>query len=67
MTDDTEPDVPIVCPACDTETRVPLSAVAETLDRHNESQHDGEERARVDPDLAEKLRDLVAEDMGLLD
>ncbi len=66
MTDD-EPDVPIRCPDCGTETRVPLSALAETLERHNETQHDGEECARVDPDLADKLADLVAEDLGLLE
>ncbi|PSQ59373.1 MAG: hypothetical protein BRD23_04560 [Halobacteriales archaeon SW_9_67_25] len=65
MTDD-EPDVPILCSACDTETRVPLSDVAETLERHNETQHDGEECAQVDPDLADQLADLVAEDIGLL-
>jgi len=64
---DDEPDVPILCPDCDTETRVPLSAVAETLERHNETQHDGEECARVDPDLADQLADLVAEDLGLLE
>ncbi len=62
-----EPDVPILCPDCDTETRVPLSEVAETLERHNETQHDGEECARVDPDLADQLADLVAEDLGLLE
>ncbi len=66
MTDD-EPDVPIRCPACDTETRVPLSEVAEKLERHNETQHDGEERAQVDPHLADRLADLVAEDLGLLE
>lgn len=64
---DDEPDVPILCPDCDTETRVPLSEVAETLERHNETQHDGEECARVDPDLADQLADLVAEDLGLLE
>jgi len=65
MTDD--PRVPIVCPACGTETEVTLSELAETLERHNEARHDGEECAQVDPDLASELQDLVAEDMGLLD
>lgn len=65
MTDD--PQVPIVCPECGTETDVALSALAETLERHNENRHGGEECARVDPDLAAELQDLVAEDMGLLD
>jgi hypothetical protein len=68
MTGDTDdPNVPIRCPDCGTETTVPLSKLAETLDRHNETRHDGDERAQVDPDLADKLQDLVAEDMGLLD
>ena len=68
MSSDTDdPDVPIICPECDTESRVPLSEVADMLDRHNENQHDGEECAQVDPDLAEQLQDLVAEDLGLLD
>lgn len=61
-----EPDVPIVCEACGTESRVPLSAVAEMLETHNENHHDGEQCARVDPTLADQLQNLVAEDMGLL-
>lgn len=63
---DAEPTVPIICPECDTETRIPISDLAETLERHNEGRHDGEEVAHVDPDIAEQLADLVAEDMGLL-
>ena len=63
---DADPTVPIICPECDTETRIPISELAETLDRHNEGRHDGEEVARVDPDIADQLADLVAEDMGLL-
>jgi hypothetical protein len=62
-----DPEVPVLCPECDTETRVPLSNLAETLDRHNENRHNGRECAQVDPDLADKLQDLVAEDMGLLE
>lgn len=65
-TGDTEPDVPIHCSACETTTRVPLSEVAETIDRHNERLHDGEEIAQVDPELADRLADLVAEDLDLL-
>ena len=65
MTDD--PQVPVVCPECGTETAVALSELAETLERHNETRHDGEECAQVDPDLAAELQDLVAKDMGLLD
>lgn len=67
MTPDDQPTVPIVCPRCETTTDVPLPEVAETLDRHNESVHDGEAVAQVDPDLAAQLQDLVAEDMGLLE
>lgn len=62
-----EPTVPIVCPDCGTETTVPLSNVADTLARHNEGKHDGEEVAEVDPALKDRLADLVAEDLGLLD
>jgi len=63
---DADPTVPIICPECDTETRIPISELAETLDRHNEGRHDGEEVAHVDPEIADQLADLVAEDMGLL-
>lgn len=62
-----EPTVPIECPDCDTSTEIPLSEVGDAVDRHNESVHDGEERARVDPDLADELQTLVAEDMGILE
>lgn len=65
MSDD-EPTVPIVCEECDTTNRIPLSSVAESLDRHNEQMHDGEDVAQVDPDLADQLADIVAEDMDLL-
>jgi len=68
MTADTdEPEVPIVCEDCGTETSIPLSEVGEMLETHNENQHDGDERARVDPELADRIQDLVAEDMGLLE
>jgi hypothetical protein len=66
MTDD-EPTVPIVCPACETTTRVPLPSVADAVERHNESVHDGESVAEVDPAVSDRLADLVADDMGLLD
>lgn len=62
-----EPEVPIVCPACETTTEIPLSEVADSLERHNEQLHDGEELARVDPEITEQLTDIVAEDLGLLD
>lgn len=62
-----DPTVPIICPACETETEVPLDDVASTLERHNEQLHDGEEIAQVDPDLADQLADLIAEDLGLFE
>ncbi|MFC5280141.1 hypothetical protein ACFPM1_15440 [Halorubrum rubrum] len=62
-----EPTVPIVCTDCETETRVPLSDVADALSRHNEGTHDGEEVAEVAPGLKDRLADLVADDLGLLD
>ena len=62
-----EPRVPIVCEECDTRTRVPLSKLADQLDRHNETRHGGEDVAGVEPGLADRIADLAAEDMGLLD
>ncbi len=62
-----EPSVPIVCPDCETETRVPLSDLEEALSRHNEETHDGEAVAEVDPGLKDQLADLVAEDLGLFE
>ena len=68
MTADTdEPEVPILCEECGTETTIPLSEVGEMLETHNENQHDGEQCAQVDPDLADQIQNLVAEDMGLLE
>jgi hypothetical protein len=61
------PTVPIICPACETTTRIPVDELAESLDRHNEQMHDGEDIAHVDPDIAAELQDLVAEDLGLLE
>ncbi len=68
MTDDTDdPLVPIVCEPCGTETRVPLSELATTLESHNENRHDGEPHAQVEPALKSQLQDLVAKDIGLLE
>ncbi|MCU4718578.1 MULTISPECIES: hypothetical protein [Halapricum] len=66
MADD-DPTVPIICEECGTETRVPLDGLAETLERHNENRHDGEQIAQVDPDIADRIADLVADDLGLLE
>ena len=62
-----EPSVPIVCTDCGTETQVLLSDVADTLDRHNDGKHDGEEVAEFDSTLKDHLADLVAEDLGLFE
>ncbi|WP_247731066.1 hypothetical protein [Halovivax limisalsi] len=66
MSDD-EPTVPILCEACDTESRVALPDVADAVTRHNEHHHDGESIAEVDPALKDELADLVVEDLGLLE
>jgi hypothetical protein len=66
MSDD-QPTVPVVCPDCDTTSRVPLPDVADAVERHNHQLHDGESVAAVDPAVADRLADLVAEDLGLLD
>ncbi|WIV66516.1 hypothetical protein [Natrialbaceae archaeon AArc-T1-2] len=63
----TEPRVPIVCPECETTSRIPLADVADSLERHNAQLHDGEAIARVDPDVADRIADLVAEELGLLE
>jgi len=65
--DDGPPQVPIVCTECGTETRIPLPEVADTLERHNDQLHGGDEVAQVDPALRDQLTDLVVEDLGLLD
>ncbi|WP_435160886.1 hypothetical protein [Halorubrum sp. SY-15] len=62
-----EPTVPIVCTACETETRVPLDELEDALSRHNEHAHDGEPVAEVDPAIKDQLADLVARDLGLVD
>ncbi|WP_281194344.1 hypothetical protein [Halorubrum sp. F4] len=62
-----DPTVPIVCTDCETETRVPLSDVADALSRHNEGKHGGEEVAEVDPGLKDRLADLVADDLDLFE
>lgn len=65
MTDD-EPHVPVVCPECGSESRVPLSNLDDAVERHNDNLHDGDAVARVDPAIADELTDMVAEDLGLL-
>lgn len=66
--DDTDsPRVPIVCDACETTSRVPLSDVADAIERHNDQLHDGDAVAEVDPDVADRIADLVADELGLLE
>lgn len=65
--DDEEPSFPVVCPECETETRVGLSDLEESIDRHNDQLHDGAEVAQIDPAVADEMLDLAAEDMGLYD
>ena len=68
MTDQRDdPEVPIICEECGTETTIPLSELETQLDRHNENRHDGAEHATVDPALKSQLQDLVAEDLGLFE
>jgi hypothetical protein len=64
--DENAPTVPIVCPDCETTSRVPLSDVADAIERHNEALHDGDDIAEVDPDVADRVADLVAAELGLL-
>lgn len=63
---DDDPLVPVVCPECETTSRVPLADVADAIERHNEGQHDGTAIAEVDPDVRDELAGLLAEDLGLL-
>jgi len=65
--DEDGPHVPIVCAACETTSRIPLADVADAIDRHNEQLHDGEPIAEVDPDIADRIADLAASDLGLLE
>jgi len=63
---DGDPDVAVHCPECGTTSRVPLSDAAAPLERHNERLHGGADVARVDPEVADRLTDVVAEELGLL-
>ncbi|MFP8954344.1 hypothetical protein ACLI4Z_15455 [Natrialbaceae archaeon A-arb3/5] len=62
-----DPTVPVVCPECETNSRVPLSELATSIERHNDRLHDGTNVAEVDPDVADSLADLIVEDLGLLE
>jgi hypothetical protein len=62
-----DPEVPVVCDECGTTTRVPLADLVETVERHNDQVHGGEDVAEVDPAVRERLVDLVAEELGVVD
>ncbi|MBS3760130.1 hypothetical protein [Halodesulfurarchaeum sp.] len=61
------PDITITCEACGTDTTVPFPDVEDTIEAHNERQHDGEPVAEIDPAVKSRLQDLLAEEMGLFD
>ncbi|MEY7849644.1 hypothetical protein AB7C87_10665 [Natrarchaeobius sp. A-rgal3] len=61
------PRVPIVCSDCETTSRVPLSDLADAIERHNDQLHDGDGVAEVDPDVADHIADLIARELGLLE
>lgn len=65
--DEDPPTVPIECPECGTESRVPLPDAADRLDRHNERVHDGADVARLHPVVADRLADALAEEMGIFE
>lgn len=68
MSDDAEgPRVPIVCPECETRTTVPVAEAGDTLARHNDRLHDGRSVAEVDPAIRERVADLAAADLGLVE
>jgi len=64
---DERPEIPVICTACDTRTRVPFDDVEAAVERHNEQLHDGEAVAEVDPEVLEQLTDRLGKEMGLLD
>ena len=62
-----QPEIPIVCPECETRSRIPFSEFEEALKNHNDRLHDGESVASVDPDVFDYLADRLVEDLGLLE
>lgn len=64
--DEDLPEIPVVCSACETRTKVAFDDVEAAVARHNEQLHDGEPVAEVDPEVLEALTDRVAKDIGLL-
>lgn len=64
---DEAPEIPIVCPKCETRTRISFSDFEDAVADHNETLHDGDPVASVDPDVFDHLADRLVEDLGLLD
>lgn len=65
MSDDELPEIPIVCPECGTDSRIPFAEVEDAIENHNDRLHDGEAVASVDPEVFDHLADRVAADLGL--
>lgn len=61
-----EHEITVTCPACDTETQLPLERASETIQRHNDRMHAGEAIATVDPVIKDELARIIAEDLDLL-
>lgn len=59
------PKVPIVCPECETSSRIPLSDVADTLEQHNDEVHAGKEFAKVEPAVMNHVQDIIIDDLDL--
>lgn len=59
-------EVPIICEACGTTSRVDVEAARSAIERHNEHQHDGDAIATIDPAIKDELASLVARDLELL-
>lgn len=61
------PEIPVVCTACETRTQVSFDDVEAAVKRHNDTLHDGESVAQVDPDVLDALTDQLGREMGLFD
>jgi len=66
-TNEEMPEIPVVCPACETRTQVPFEDVEAAVARHNEQLHGGDAVAEVDPDVLDALTDQLGREMGLFD
>lgn len=66
LAESTDVKVPVVCPVCNTRSRMPLEAARSAISRHNDRLHDGEDIAGIDPALKDELARLVAKDLEFL-